>query len=1411
MEIKNKSDYLFEVSWEVCNKVGGIYTVVATKALSIEKILKDNYIVVGPNLDREGKGNPEFIEDQDLYKSWTAHIKSQGLSVKIGRWNIIGKPIAILIDFSPLFAKKNEIFAELWDEYKLDSLSGNWDYIEPALFGYAAGIIIKSFYSYHLSAGKKVVAQFHEWMTGSGLLYLAKYAPQIATVFTTHATVFGRSLAGNNLPLYNMIENIDVDSKVKEFNITSKHSLEKLSAVHSDIFTTVSDITANEATHFLNRKPEVITPNGFETNIVPEDGEYDQIKNKAHQTLKNVASSLLGYELSEDTKFIATSGRYEFQNKGIDVFIDAVAELNKKEKLNKHIVAFILVPANNYGARKDLLSNIKGETQNDLKNKFLTHYLHDADFDPILNKIKQLGFTNSKEQNAKIIFVPAYLNGNDGIFNMKYYDLIPAFRITAFPSYYEPWGYTPLESLAFHVPTITTTLTGFGLWIKNQNIDTGECMTVLHRDDKNYSEVVNEITSIFITCIYKNKEEENFERNNAYFISKNVQWKKLILNYFKAYDQAIEKAVERSRGLVIKEEKEEEITLHKIEINEPVWRSISIKPNLPEKLKGLEEISKNIWWEWNEQTIELFKEIDEKLWIKSKRNPVIFLKDVDYQRLLEIQASTDFMNKYHKVYNELKKYTNTPKRKDTPSIGYFSMEYGLTNVIKIFSGGLGILAGDYLKQASDNNINLVGVGLLYRNGYFHQKLSIKGEQIGQKDTQNFSDLPMELIYDENGKPLTVQLGLPGRILNIQIWKINVGRISLFLLDSDIESNSHEDRQITSQLYGGDNEHRLKQEIVLGIGGIRALRKMKVRMDIYHSNEGHSAFIGLERIAQYMVERRLTFAEAVEIIRASTLFTTHTPVPAGHDVFPEDLLMLYFGHYIDKLNISWADFIKLGKININDKKEKFSMSHLAANLSQEINGVSFLHGEVTKEMFAKLWPGYFPEESHIGYVTNGVHFQTWASDSMKKLVDKYFDKDSKTINQDKQTWNKIYEVPDEILWSMKNKSRQDLVNFIKERINSHFIRQRKSPQQIVAIQNKIKDNILTLGFARRFATYKRAHLLFYDTERLAEILNNPEHPVQLIFAGKAHPADVQGQELIQRIVEISKLPQFLGKIVFLENYDIEIAKKLVQGVDVWLNTPTRPLEASGTSGMKATMNGVLNLSVLDGWWVEGYKPQAGWALPQEKTYENTEFQNQLDAEMIYEILENEIIPLFYKRDNSNIPREWIRYMKKAISQIAPEFTTARMLDDYINKFYKKLAQRKISLKKNDYALVKEISSWKKRMIYYWDKIEIIDIITPKLDNQEFIVGDEYKTIIKLNTGEINPDYIAVELLIYDISTQEEKILEKINMKVKEIQDTIVTFSQKITPKKSGMFKYSFRIYPIHPTLPHRQDFPLMMWA
>jgi alpha-glucan phosphorylase-like protein len=564
------------------------------------------------------------------------------------------------------------------------------------------------------------------------------------------------------------------------------------------------------------------------------------------------------------------------------------------------------------------------------------------------------------------------------------------------------------------------------------------------------------------------------------------------------------------------------------------------------------------------------------------------------------------------------------------------MEYGLHSSVKLYSGGLGILAGDYLKEASDTNTDLIGVGLLYRYGYFTQQLSYNGEQIAQYEAQRFSYLPAQPVKDEAGNWIHINIPLPGRLLYAKVWCMSVGRIKLYLLDTDITENNEEDRKVTAQLYGGDWEMRLKQEMLLGIGGVRMLDALNIHPNLYHLNEGHAAFSTLERLHRNILTRNLVFDEALEVVRGSSLFTTHTPVPAGHDAFSEDLLRAYLSNYDNDLNISWQQFMGLGRLNEWDTNEKFSMSHLAARTCQEINGVSEIHGRVSRQMFNELWQGYNAEELHIDYVTNGVHYPTWIASEWHNLFTQTFGDDFLNDQSNKNHWRKIHHVADEVLWQIRTHRKRILMDYVRQQLAKELTIRQRNPREIVARTQAITDNALVIGFARRFATYKRAQLLFYNPDRLAKIVNNAQQPIVFVFAGKAHPADKAGQDLIQKVVEMSEKPEFLGKVIFLENYDMQLARLLVQGVDVWLNTPTRPLEASGTSGMKATLNGVLNFSVLDGWWAEGYRPDAGWALKEERTYQYQEHQNQLDSETIYGILENEMVPLFYQRNADGLP-------------------------------------------------------------------------------------------------------------------------------------------------------------------------------
>ena len=612
-------------------------------------------------------------------------------------------------------------------------------------------------------------------------------------------------------------------------------------------------------------------------------------------------------------------------------------------------------------------------------------------------------------------------------------------------------------------------------------------------------------------------------------------------------------------------------------VNTPNWKEVTVKSRIPEELEKLSEIARNIWWAWNFEATELFRDLDPELWKECGQNPVLLLERMSYEKLEALAKDKVILRRMNEVYTKFRDYMDVKPDEQRPSIAYFSMEYGLSSVLKIYSGGLGVLAGDYLKEASDSNVDLCAVGFLYRYGYFTQTLSMDGQQIANYEAQNFGQLPIERVMDANGQPLIVDVPYLDYFVHANVWRVNVGRISLYLLDTDNEMNSEFDRPITHQLYGGDWENRLKQEILLGIGGILTLKALGIKKDVYHCNEGHAALINVQRICDY-VATGLTFDQAIELVRASSLYTVHTPVPAGHDYFDEGLFGKYMGGYPSRMGITWDDLMDLGRNNPGDKGERFCMSVFACNTSQEVNGVSWLHGKVSQEMFSSIWKGYFPEESHVGYVTNGVHFPTWSATEWKELYFKYFNENFWFDQSNPKIWEAIYNVPDEEIWKTRMTMKNKLVDYIRKSFRDTWLKNQGDPSRIVSLMDKINPNALLIGFGRRFATYKRAHLLFTDLDRLSKIVNNPDYPVQFLFTGKAHPHDGAGQGLIKRIIEISRRPEFLGKIIFLENYDMQLARRLVSGVDIWLNTPTRPLEASGTSGEKALMNGVVNFSV-----------------------------------------------------------------------------------------------------------------------------------------------------------------------------------------------------------------------------------------
>ncbi|SEL40370.1 phosphorylase / glycogen(starch) synthase [Chitinophaga rupis] len=1379
-------DYIFEVSWEVCNKVGGIHTVLATKARLLQERWGDRLIMIGPDLQTASGEHPEFIENKNLFTTWKAHIQHEGLRVRTGRWNIPGKPLVILIDFTPLYKQKDKLFTELWVKYRLDSLRGQWDYIEPAIFGYAAGIAIAHFYHCHLNATDKIIAQFHEWMTGAGILYLEDKIPQIATVFTTHATVLGRTLAGSGQAFYSRLNSINAEQAARDNNVVAKCSLEKTAAATADCFTCVSEFTSRECEQLLGKRADLITPNGFDDSFVPDAAQFEDRRQAARKKILAVATALLQQALPENSLLVIKSGRYEFRNKGMDVFIDSLGLLNKTPLQDKTIVAFIFVPAAHTGPRKMLLDSLDTpDLSHPRTGEILTHNLQNADTDPVLTRIRQQQLNNAPGTNVKIFFVPTYLDGADGVFNMPYYDVMIGFDLAVFPSYYEPWGYTPLESLAFHIPAVTTALSGFGATVSQLPAYKGQGMYIVARNDNNETEAAAAIAGIIREYAAAGSNAVTAARESAAALSRQFHWEQLISRYYQAYDLALQKSLQREELFRDKPQAAPVVVEEEELLSIPVWRNIQVEPALPAALQPLQNIAANIWWSWQPDAAALFAYIDNTQWELCRHNPPALINSLDLPTVNRLVNDAYFMHMLNHVHERLQQYLQAPPE-SMPLTAYFSMEYGIYNNLKIYAGGLGVLAGDYLKAASDSYIPLVAVGLLYREGYFKQVISPQGDQLVLPDIMTPGDLPVYPVYDSNGAPLLIPVAFPGRTVSAGVWKVQVGRVSLYLLDTDVPGNRAEDCHIAARLYNSNTELRLQQEILLGIGGVRLLASLNLQPDLYHINEGHAAFAGLERIRQLVQQSHLGFEEALEIVKAGMQFTTHTAVAAAMDTFEEAQLRAYLSYLATDLNIPWERLMAFGRAD--NGGDRFSMFYLAAHLSQEINAVSRLHEEISRRLLQPLWKDFKPAELHITHVTNGVHTPTWTAEKWK------------------QGYSNSAAAAD--IWKIRQSLKKDMVQAIRKRLHATLTGTHENTGRILQVLDNLNAATLFIGFARRFAPYKRAQLLFTDLQRLSAIVNNSARPVQIIFAGKAHPDDGDGAGLLKQVIQASRDPRLNNRILFLEDYDMELSALLVKGVDVWLNTPRIGKEASGTSGMKAVLNGALHCSVKDGWWAEAYREDAGWALEGDNIFMQDALQDVQDASLLYSMLENEIVPRFYERNANGVPEKWIAMIRASLSEIAPSYDMMRVVKEYRGS-YEKLYQRTQALRADKYALAKQLAAWKKNTRDAWHGIHVMDITLPAGDNPVQKMGEALTAVITLHIGSLAVNDVGVEVLL-SRNSQADDYLHVQELEVSAVKNNNITFQCRLPLTFSGTYSYSFRIFAKHPALPHRMDFPLITW-
>ncbi|MBN1662168.1 MAG: alpha-glucan family phosphorylase [Deltaproteobacteria bacterium] len=1414
----SRQGYLFEVSWEICNKVGGIYTVIQSKLLEATRAYGDRCILLGPDI----KTNLEFEEtDEHFWAKIREGTAIKEIPCRFGRWKVPGEPKAILVGYGKKY-NKDQLLYRIWEDFGVDSIAGGWDYIEPVMFSYACGEVIETVYNCMAKPfGLPTIAQFHEWMTGAGLLYLKKNVPAIGTIFTTHATILGRSLAGSGVDIYSNMERISPQREASAHNVTAKYSMEAVTAREADCFTTVSDITAMEAKNFLGRQPDFITPNGLEMEHIPDFTDNRTPALNSKKKLLDAAGRFLRKDFSLNTKIFSISGRYEFHNKGIDVFLSALGRLDKE--ISESVIAYFFV----LGGYTDLIPALQGEygkTDQGTPPPISTHRLHYEASDPILQTCNRIGLNNAAKNKVHVIFIPAYLNGHDGLLNMTYYEALSGCDLGVFPSFYEPWGYTPQESAAFAVPTVTTDQAGFGLWVeRSEGENTG--VVLIRRRGQDMPTIEETLYQVLKDALSWSDMDMHKRRKKARSIAVKATWTNFFKQYLKAYDKAEQCARDRSDQLTSEEYKaEKKYTYTSVVSMQPHFRSFTAIADLPKNVSRLRELAYNLWWSWNPRSLDVFATIQPRLWPEIGNNPVKMLEEIASERLAASAGNASYVNLYARVMKEFDEYmedkTSTERlqkcddiRWSSP-IAYFSTEYGVHESIPIYSGGLGVLSGDHLKTASDLNIPMVGIGLLYKYGFFKQVIDKNGVQVTQYAENDFSTMPITIVQDDRGNEIQISIELPGRTLYANIWQIKIGRVSLYLMDTDIPRNTIQDRKITANLYVADQKTRIEQEILLGIGGIRLLRRLGIEPSVYHINEGHSAFLIFERISHLMTEQGLSFDEAGEVVRGSTIFTTHTPVEAGNERFSKDLMEHYFSNFVKWSGISWSQFWELGKKESGEDKP-FFMTILALKLSHMSNAVSRIHGQISKSIWRNVWKGLHYSEIPIRNITNGVHMMSYVAPRMKDLLNAFLEAGWDKEITSKERWSRIENMSDDLLWRTRYELKQKAINVIRDQTVKQWAKYGYAKTWSDDIFSKINPSALLIGFSRRFAPYKRADLLFFDLKRLDKILNNPSRPVHIVFAGKAHPNDEMGKNIIKKVIDISKEERFRGKIFFLEDYDIHIARQLIQGVDVWMNTPRRPYEACGTSGQKVAINGVLNFSVSDGWWSEGYDGTNGWTIgPVAKDYmDESPTADEEDSQSLYTTLENTIIPLFYNRDETGLPGTWLSMVKRSMQTLIPCFNSERMLLEYYNDMYAPTAKRHCELTKDSFGLVKEIADWKLKIPMRFSSLKFLNVIVEGIHGDNIFVDQPLIVNVRIDPGKLDPGEILVELVIGKVEgTSFTGDLESVPLQIIDTsEEGILTFTVKYKVKHNGSYNYGIRVFPYNKKLSYKYETGLILWG
>lgn len=1367
-----KAGFVFELSWEVCNMVGGIHTVLVTKAGEMAKAYGDNYILIGPNVPHPIIDMPAFRDEvwSEPFLHSLQELSNIGILVRMGRWLIPGEPKCLLISSRRMVEHKDKILAQYWEKYQLNSLFGAWDYVEPVLFSHAGSLVIEKLFSNHLLPNAiPTVVQAHEWMTGLALLSLKEHAPEIGTVFTTHATMLGRAVSSQSTDriLSDKLQGQDTELLAQQIDVASKHSLEGLCAKHSDVFTTVSQITSDECVAVHGRRPDILLLNAIGDEVPSPKLIEPEYKRRAKDRLLQIASEVTGCHYDRDrTITLITSGRYEYVNKGVDVYVHALSALQQRQneidggssgdaRGDVRVVAFVSCPRDH--------GRYLGRTAGP---RICTHELPHEQNDSVIRDAQALGLVNDPNSRVHLVFIPIYLDGEDPSLPDLYYELSTGADLSCFPSWYEPWGYTPLEAVALGVPTITTDQAGFGLWAQALGDWNKTGVKVLDRTKYRFPETVTQLADEILKYTQLSTEARKALSDAAIRTSNHARWKAFIENYIQAHNRAIDKAQARSQAPGFDRfrsfsgghmEMPTETSNARAHI-----RHFSVKSRSHETLKQHLRISDtNIWWTWHPKTIQLFSLWVPSLWEQTKGDPIQFIERVDDAMLSKLTTDPELKLLLTDLQDEFSKIS---QRAQAPQIAYFCMEYGLFDPLRIYSGGLGILAGDYLKVAADTQTPIVAFGLFFRLGYFRQRISNDGQQEALFHRVDLKNLPLKAFRDEDGHARIFEIPCEGKSLYFRVWKLCLGGVNLYLLDTDVAANPPEWRLVSDRLYPSDPERRVLQEWVLSLGGLELIKELNIEPHVYHMNEGHTAFVIIGRTIELMKKYKLSYEEALMYVRHSTIFTTHTPVPAGHDQFPEHIVAKVLVPYLKKNDFDDTLISKtfaLGKSLDMGPSNLFSMTGLALRGSHFVNGVSRIHGYVSQKMFSAVFPELKTSEVPVTSVTNGVHLRTWVAPDWQNLFFQEMGDDWYNQVRNEHYWDKFRYLPDDKVWQVKKQLKGQLVDWIGNYIRRVLQDGQTFRPELAAVLGSLTENTLIITHAKRMTPYKRAELLFSNQERLKKIVNGNQS-VLFIYAGKSHPSDGMGRDLIHRINSFARSPDFIGKILFIDNYDLTFARTLIAGSDIWINTPLRPLEACGTSGMKAGINGTINLAVADGWWPEYYNEKNGWLIGNPSDTYHDEMQNLLDANSVYHLLESEVIPSFAQRDSAGIPRSWVARLKESIASLIPQVSGERMIEDYQKILYNPAIKYARGLKGDgSFVPLKKHLDSRDSVQANWAQVSFTDIQIKGHKPGQFLIGDSLEIEVSLSHKGLPFHLLDVQAILNPASRDDYGRRESLN--------------------------------------------------